>query len=211
MTKDWTGNSRSIYTTLGASNHVEEERQEDDFYSTQESTVNKLIKKLEEYEINISKNILIEPAVGSGNILKAFHKYGEGVQYNKYLAFDIKDRGFPNTQVTDFLSVNDFSHLEEEKTIITNPPYSFAAEFVEHSMELLNDNEYCIMLLKIQFLEGQKRKKLFEKYPPKYVWVFSERQKCLKNDKDTGGSSAVCYCWFIWKKGFKGLPQIDWI
>ena len=26
--KDWTGNKRSIYATLGASNHVEDEREE---------------------------------------------------------------------------------------------------------------------------------------------------------------------------------------
>ena len=100
---------------------------------------------------------------------------------------------------------------EETKTIITNPPYSLAKEFVEHSMDLLDNDEYCIMLLKIQFLEGKARKELFKKYPPKFVLVFSERQKCLKNDKDTGGSSAVCYCWFIWQKGFNGKPLIDWL
>jgi hypothetical protein len=32
--KDWTGNKRSIYATLGASNHVEDEREENDFYAT---------------------------------------------------------------------------------------------------------------------------------------------------------------------------------
>lgn len=26
MNKDWTGNSKSIYTTLGASNHTDQER-----------------------------------------------------------------------------------------------------------------------------------------------------------------------------------------
>lgn len=34
MAKDWTGNGNSIYKTLGASNHTEEERENDDFYAT---------------------------------------------------------------------------------------------------------------------------------------------------------------------------------
>ena len=34
MTKDWTGNSNSIYKTLGASNHTDKERQNEDYYAT---------------------------------------------------------------------------------------------------------------------------------------------------------------------------------
>lgn len=32
--KDWNGNKQSIFTTLGASNHVEHERAEYDYYAT---------------------------------------------------------------------------------------------------------------------------------------------------------------------------------
>ena len=31
MSKDWTGNSNSIYKTLGASNHTDKERETNDF------------------------------------------------------------------------------------------------------------------------------------------------------------------------------------
>lgn len=31
--KDWTGNQRSIYTTLGASNHSDKDRQQHDYYA----------------------------------------------------------------------------------------------------------------------------------------------------------------------------------
>ena len=68
------------------------------------------------------------------------------------------------------------------------------------------------MFLKIQFLEGKERRKLFDKYPPKYIYVNSSRQLCLLNGDDTNKiSSAVCYCWFIWEKGYKGDPIIRWI
>jgi len=31
---DWKGNSNSVFKTLGASNHCDEERQTEDFYAT---------------------------------------------------------------------------------------------------------------------------------------------------------------------------------
>lgn len=68
------------------------------------------------------------------------------------------------------------------------------------------------MFLKLTFLEGQKRKKFFEKYPHKKVYVFSQRQKCAINGNfEQIGSSAAAYAWFVWEKGYKGKPQIEWI
>ena len=32
---DWTGNGNSIYKTLGASNHTENEREANDYYATE--------------------------------------------------------------------------------------------------------------------------------------------------------------------------------
>jgi hypothetical protein len=34
MAKDWTGNKKSTFVTLGASNHTDKERQKDDYYAT---------------------------------------------------------------------------------------------------------------------------------------------------------------------------------
>ena len=31
--KDWIGNSKSIFTTLGASNHTDKQRQNEDYYA----------------------------------------------------------------------------------------------------------------------------------------------------------------------------------
>lgn len=68
------------------------------------------------------------------------------------------------------------------------------------------------MFLKIQFLEGKDRRTLFDKYPPKYIYVNSARQLCyLNGDMSNKMSSATCYCWFIWEKDFIGEPTIRWI
>lgn len=121
---------------------------------------------------------------------------------------DLIDRGY-GIENTDFLKSVPDSWCGD---ILTNPPYKYAREFVEKSMEVTRNGCYTIMLLKIQFLEGKERYKMFQKYPPKYVYVNSSRQTCYINgDMSKKMSSASCYCWFIWEKGFNGEPIIRWI
>lgn len=192
-----------IYRILGSSNHSESERVKDDFYATPKIAVDKLFLELEKLNINLPK-IIIEPSVGTGSIAIPFCKKGYSI-----IGFDIIDRGFPNTNIADWLTVSrpDIDNL----AIVANFPYNKIQEHTEHSLSVLKDGEYLIELAKIQFLEGKARREMFNKNPPKYVLVFSERIKCLANGENTGGSSAICFCWYIFQKGFKGMPQVDWL
>lgn len=192
-----------IYRILGSSNHSESERVKDDFYATPKIAVDKLFLELEKLNINLPK-IIIEPSVGTGSIAIPFCKKGYSI-----IGFDIIDRGFPNTNIADWLTV---SRPEiDNLAIVANFPYNKIQEHTEHSLSVLKDGEYLIELAKIQFLEGKARREMFNKNPPKYVLVFSERIKCLANGENTGGSSAICFCWYIFQKGFKGMPQVDWL
>jgi len=121
-------------------------------------------------------------------------------------ATDLYDRGYGISGV-DFFGQTEL----KGQNIITNPPYKYAQEFVEHSIEL--GAEKVCMFLKLTFLEGQKRKKLFEKYPPKTVAVFSKRITVAKNGDPVlfETSSAACYAWFIWEEGYNGKPEIVWL
>ena len=192
-----------IYRILGSSNHSESERVKDDFYTTPKIAVDKLFLELEKLKIKLPK-IIIEPSVGTGSIAIPFCEKGHSI-----IGFDIIDRGFPNTNIFDWLTVSrpDIDNL----AIVANFPYNKIQEHTEHSLSILKDGEYLIELAKIQFLEGKARREMFNKNPPKYVLVFSERIKCLANGENTGGSSAICFCWYIFQKGFKGMPQVDWL
>lgn len=55
--------------------------------------------------------------------------------------------------------------------ILTNPPYKYAKEFIEHAMTIIPNGRKVFMFLKLQFLEGKARGELFKKYPPRYVYV----------------------------------------
>jgi len=123
---------------------------------------------------------------------------------------DIVDRGYPGTEVKDFFTANK-NDLKFSPDIISNPPYALASDFIEHCLDISMDTVKVAMLLKIQFLETQKRYILFRKHPPKKIYVFVNRVNCGKNGVFSGESSAVCYAWFVWEKGYQGLPEIDWI
>lgn len=200
--KDWTGNGKSIYTTLGASNHSDGEREINDYYATDPKALLALLR----YET--FSPYVWECACGGGHLSKVLTDNGYKVKSS-----DIIDRGYEDTQIIDFLKVTK-SDIDKDfsRDIITNPPYKFAKEFVEHALDISMDTVKVAMFLKLQFLEGQARRELFEKYPPKTIYVFSSRVKCAKNGQfENISSSAVAYAWFIWEKGFKGNPSIKWI
>lgn len=203
MSKDWTGNSISVYKNLGASNHCDEEREQNDYYATPPLATKCLLNVFEKY---LDKNInILEPSCGEGHISKVFEDAGYNV-----ISRDIIDRGY-GEPFRDFL--NDV-YSDGNFNIVTNPPYKFAREFVEKSMDIVNNGNYVIMLLKLTFLETSKRLEMFKKYPPKFIYVFSDRINCAKNgdfEKESENGGAVCYCWYIWQKGFNGKPTLDWI
>ncbi|MEG2541547.1 MAG: NAD(P)-dependent oxidoreductase, partial [Clostridia bacterium] len=124
------------------------------------------------------------------------------------------DRGFGDMRNLDFISIE--KPIRENVDILTNPPYTFAKEFVLKAIELLSPKRKCFMFLKLQFLEGKARfKELFSKFPPKTIYVFSSRIMCAKNanfkEMEAGGGSAVAYAWFVWEKGYNGRTTINWL
>ena len=82
---DWNGNKKSVFTTLGASNHTEKDRENDDFYATDPITIDILL--------NEGGIKLIEPvwecACGDGCLAKRLNEHGYDV-----FASDLVDRGY---------------------------------------------------------------------------------------------------------------------
>lgn len=196
---DWTGNAKSVFVCNGASNHSDGERQQDDYYATEPKAIHKLC------EVDKFTPTVFEPACGGGHMVRALQEEGYEV-----VASDIVDRGCPDTNIIDF-----FMAKYSPYDIITNPPYKYAKEFVEHALDIVDDGHKVAMFVKLTFLESKARRELFEKYPPKRIWVFSERILCAKNGDFEGlkasGGSAVAYAWFVWEKGYKGGTTVGWI
>jgi len=186
-------NIRKVFSTLGASNHSKNEREENDYYATDPRAVQMLFD-LEQFD-----NYILEPCCGQGHLSKAMEEMGKTV-----LSSDIIERNYGYTK--DFFTIENFNG-----DIVTNPPYSLAQEFIEHSLKIVPEGKKVAMFLRVLFLESKRRKELFEKYPPKKVYVSSSRIKCAKyGDFNSIKSSALAYAWFVWEKGYKGETILKW-
>lgn len=191
-----------------AGGNPENGRVDNDFYATNPKAVKML---LDQYKIN--GNNILEPCVGMGHISNAIKEYYKENNNLQITGVDLVDRGYPNTIVTDFLQWNTDKKYD---AIISNPPYSLAKEFIEKSFDCITENGIIAMFLKLQFLEGAKRKEFFEQYPPKYIYVFRNRMATWNNGNefDSNGkrwATTMCHAWFIWENGSKTEPIVRWL
>lgn len=190
-----------------AGGNPENGRVENDYYATNPKAVDMLFEK---YTFDAAT--ILEPCCGGGHIAKRINEFFTNKR--EITCMDLVDRGYPDTIVQDFLTYETDKRWEG---IITNPPFSLSKEFIEKGMELLTDSGQMAMFLKIQFLEGAKRKEFFEKYPPKYIYVFRNRMATwnsgLDKDPNTGKNWAttMCHAWFIWEKGSTTEPIVRWL
>lgn len=188
-----------IFKSIGASNHTENEREKNDYYATDPLAIDELLKKE-----TLNHNIW-ECACGGLHLSNRLKELG----YNVRTSDLIKRVEDDNIEVLDFLSYQG----KYEGDIITNPPYILAKEFVLKALDIVNEGNKVVMFLKLLFLESQNRyEELFKLYPPRKIYVFSKRVRCqINGDFSKKDSSAICYAWYVWEKGYKGLPTIDWI
>ena len=191
-------NTHNVFATLGATNHSSSDRVENDFYTTDPIAITAL-------NFPFHKEIW-EPACGLGHLSEALKSQGYTV-----LSTDLVDRGYGRCGY-DFL--NQDNNGTTEMDIITNPPYSLATEFCEKAIQYVAPGYYVAMFLRLSFLEGKKRRELFDRYPPKYVYVASGRISCYRNGDDSKEGKknvgAMAYAWFIWQKGWAGETKLGW-
>lgn len=195
--RDWNGDAKSVFRSLGASNHSEQEREANDYYATEPKAM-ELLLEVEQFNHNVW-----ECACGEKHLSKVLEDAGYNVRNS-----DLIER-CEGVEILDFLTEK---AKEWNGDIITNPPYKFATQFARKALDIIPDGNKVAMFLKIQFLEGKERRKLFEEHPPKCVYVSTSRLNCAKNgDFKTFTHSAMCYVWYVWEKGYKGDTIIKWI
>lgn len=167
-----------------------------DFYQTPIWATQGLLNK-EHFDGNI-----LEPCSGNGAISKVLIDNGYNV-VSSDIRQDDKVFGFKNKNIFDYQN-NTFDN------IITNPPYNQAQEIIEKSL-LIAKYKVC-MLLKLCFLESERRYNFFKSSPLKSVYVFCKRvQMYPEGIEKPKNSGTIAYAWYIWDKSIKDSPIINWI
>lgn len=172
-----------------------EDREPDDFYRTPEHATRALLEK-ESFE-----GTIWEPACGDGAISILLGK--------NVISTDLYKRGFGTPHVDFLRCIGCPIFPDQINHIITNPPYKLAQEFIEHALKIVDGK--VAMLLKLNFLEGQRRKSFWLTSPLKSVYVFSKRLSFDKGTEKGKGKGLLAYAWYVWDKNYEGKATIDWI
>lgn len=132
-----------------------------------------------------------EPACGRGAICDVLSAAGKSVT-----ATDLVDYGYGRSGV-DFLM--ETRAPDGCDTIVTNPPYKLADEFIWRGLTLV---PRIIVLLRLAFLEGAKRRDLHSKHLER-VWLGAERLPMMHRDgfeAKRAGASAMPFAWFVFNR-----------
>jgi hypothetical protein len=165
-----------------------------DYYATPPIVTEALLK------VEPLNTAIWEPCCGEGHMSKVL----EAHQY--VISTDIQDYGYGRSGV-NLLDVQE----PMADTVVTNPPFGISAQIVRHLLKI-GVKKLCI-LHKLQFLEGISRVDIIDHAFNTYgaglarVYPFIDRQSLWKGGKvHTGGMFALA--WFVWERGFGGLPTI---
>jgi hypothetical protein len=173
----------------------------DDLYETPAVAVEALLR------IETIPHRIWEPACGPGAIVRVLRAAGHDV-----LATDLVDYGDPTA-----LYRRDF--LMERKPppgygecILTNPPFKLVEQFVEHALEL---SPFVVMLLRLAFLESERRSDILEGCGLARIHCFRKRLPMMHRAGWEGrkANSGMAFAWFVWDRSHTGpttVNRISW-
>lgn len=164
------------------------ERSPRDYYVTPSTAI---LSFLEHHKI--LPGTILDPGAGDGAFGKAIKMYG---LQNRLDAVEIQEKFRPEliktynrVKTTDYLG---YYPKNKITTIMGNPPFSLATDFIEHSFELAPDE--LILLLRLPFLESQKRFNFWQEYPVNKLYILATRPSFTTD----GGNDATAYAFFVW-------------
>ena len=132
-----------------------------------------------------------EPAAGSGKMARVLEAAGLQVLS------------------TDISAGQDFLLAREQSVdaIVTNPPYIFANQFIEHALRLTSGSGKVAMLLRTDF-DHARRRHLFSECP-----AFARKvvlTKRIRRFENSTGQPSFNHAWYIWDHKHVGEPTLEY-
>jgi hypothetical protein len=169
----------------------------DDLYETPPVAVHALLK------VEPLPQVVWEPACGPGSVVKVLRGAGHRVY-----ASDLVDYGCPDSDSgIDFLM--EWSPPYGVEAVVTNPPFKLGNEFVAHALAL--GIPKVVMLLRLQFLESERRSSILDTGIFARFYPFSNRLPMMHRAGWEGpkATSAMSFAWFVWEAGHRGRAEVE--
>lgn len=214
-----TTNKRQPDKSTGQGRHTKADRGME-LYPTPPALTKALLRALLYLPLDarLPRNIW-EPASGMGHMALPLVAHGYNVRCSDVVDYRQRLPGTPVPQIQDFLTLEPH-WLGKDWAIVTNPPFSLAADFVRHGLK------FCptVMILeRLAFLESRSRADILTE---NLSWVLPfDRRAPLMHRWSPGkdgiwrewdgpkSTSAMAFAWFVfkrWNDGITRLRRITW-
>lgn len=177
----------------------------DDLYETPAAAVHALLG------VEELSGFIWEPACGPGAIVRVLRAANKLVYATDLVNYQSPDQ---NAWGRDFLMERRVPICANQPatTIITNPPFKLCGEFVAHALTLC---PRVIMLMRLAFLESEKRRDVIDNSPLARVHIFRKRLPMMHRAGWEGrkSNSGMAFAWFVWEQGHQGpatLHRVSW-
>ncbi|MEL3959449.1 hypothetical protein NST17_20060 [Caldifermentibacillus hisashii] len=173
------------------------ERHKSDYYVTPIDRIELFIDEFIKYEPNaFSGGWILDPTAGGDAKHPMSYPTAIKNKLNKNTyTIDIREDSLADIK-GDFLKLKlDFKPV----VIITNPPFNISREIIEKSLDIVKDNGFVIMLLRLNYFGGKTRRDMWDKQMPKYCFVHNRRMSFTEDNK----TDSVEYAHFVWQKRHK--------
>lgn len=185
-----TGSARAPFSERG-----------NDLYETPSVAVDALLR------VENIPDVVWEPSCGPGAIVRVLRASGRVVYATDLVDYDSPDQ---DESGWDFLMQRQLPL--DVKAIVTNPPFKIADKFVAHALDLAPK---VVMLLRLAFMESERRRPILDNGTLARVHVFRKRLPMMHRDGWEGkkGNSAMAFAWFVWDREHSGpteLRRLSW-
>lgn len=169
-----------------AGGNPQQERHEHDFYASPPDVTRALLRR---YRF---EGPIHECACGNGAMSMALQMAGYEV-----ISTDIRPLGVGTRR--------DFFGIDERlaPTIVTNPPFKLAPQFIEHALGTLKVKALALVL-KSTFWHAKSRKSLYDRFTPSAIHPLLWRP-----DFRSLGSPTMECMWTVWLAGHDGPPRYE--
>ena len=158
-------------------------------------------------EVPISGTVW-DPACGMGRIVSSATSAGL-CAYGS----DIVYRGPMCDEVKDFLSLRTFP---EFNSIVSNPPFGIAEQFVQKSLKIIPKGGYAAFILPIVWMAGfSSKRNWMPSSPLRYVLPISPRPSmppgAVIQAGVKPGNGTKDFAWFVWQSGYNSAPEVKFL
>ena len=188
---------------FGSHGSMDAPRAPDDFYRSPTHAMGMLLDTIAPERIASPGGLVIDAGAGDGRLTEPLYAAGYNVR-----GVDLHDRDphpyLPIIGGIDFLTLTaaNLSKWGRLDSVVMNPPYSLAQEFVRHALALLSDGGEVHALLRHNWMCAARHADLLPCL--RRVVMCARHLKMMPADKehlDKGYGPAVDFSWFTFTKG----------